>query len=774
MSEPQDNSSRDSQVQSDHEPSVLDYVKARLLPWRYPPIRLPDPEQAQENQPDKIEQASPLPEVDSVLFAEPAAQPVQEKTPEQIARETKEIIEIDEAPLAGQPYSSWPWRSLAALFLALAAQFALEPPDRALTTGVILYGLALVMLGWAIMRGEWQLAGVPEPAAYSDDPLTVRRRELLIGGVLAVLAFAFFGGLHQFNAVNLTLWLASILLIVHAFWLPRGQLKQFLAGLRSTFSQDRWKVQVTRWGLLFVLVLGIAAFFRFYRLESVPPEMVSDHAEKLLDVYDVLNGQPRIFFPRNTGREFFQMYLTAAVIRFFDTGFSFLSLKIGTALAGFLTLPFIYLLGVEIANRRVGLLAMLFAGIAYWPNVISRIALRFTLYPFFTAPAFYFLVRGLQRRNRNDFILSGLFLGLGLHGYSPMRIVPFLMVIAVVLYLVHRHSQGGRRQAVYGLILLALIALIVFIPLLRYTLDNPDMVSYRSLTRLSSAERDLPGSPVGIFFENLWNSLIMFAWDNGNIWVHSVASRPALGVASAAFFHLGVVLALVRYIRRRHWIDALLLVSIPVLMLPSILSLAFPDENPSLNRSGAALIPAFLLVGLALDGLMSAFEKQVRRPLGGRIAWILVVVLFLGAALQNYDLVFRQYQEVYKQSAWNTSEIGRLIRDFTETVGDSEHVWVVAFPYWVDTRLAGINAGFPTRDYAIWPDDIPATASDDQTKMFILNLEDSQGLAVLQNTFPQGVLSRYPSAVEGKDFYIFFVPGQSAGALESQSSLLFP
>jgi len=45
----------------------------------------------------------------------------------------------------------------------------------------------------------------------------------------------------------------------------------------------------------------------------VPGEMFSDHAEKLLDVGDVLNGKLSIFFPRNSGREAIQMYLTAAV-----------------------------------------------------------------------------------------------------------------------------------------------------------------------------------------------------------------------------------------------------------------------------------------------------------------------------------------------------------------------------------------------------------------------------------------------------------------------------
>ena len=50
-------------------------------------------------------------------------------------------------------------------------------------------------------------------------------------------------------------------------------------------------------------------YFRFADLATVPAEMVSDHAEKLLDVVDILNGNYSIFFPRNTGREALQFYL---------------------------------------------------------------------------------------------------------------------------------------------------------------------------------------------------------------------------------------------------------------------------------------------------------------------------------------------------------------------------------------------------------------------------------------------------------------------------------
>jgi hypothetical protein len=98
-----------------------------------------------------------------------------------------------------------------------------------------------------------------------------------------------------------------------------------------------------------------------------------------------------MFFPRNTGREGFQMYWTLLVAGVFGTGLSFLSLKLGTVLLGLLTLPYIYLLGVELGGRRLGLIALILFGIGYWPNLVSRIGLRFPLYPLFVAPCLFYL-----------------------------------------------------------------------------------------------------------------------------------------------------------------------------------------------------------------------------------------------------------------------------------------------------------------------------------------------------------------------------------------------
>jgi hypothetical protein len=488
--------------------------------------------------------------------------------------------------------------------------------------------------------------------------------------------------------------------------------------------------------------------------------MVSDHAEKLLDVWDVLHGQTSIFFPRNTGREALQMYLTAGIIQLFNTGFTFLSLKLGTILVGLLTLPFIYLLGKELANRRVALLAFLFAGMAYWPNVISRVGLRFPLYPLFVAPALYFLIKGLRTANRNDFLLSGIALGIGLHGYTPIRILPIVILVVVGVYLLHPQARGRRMQVVSGLLVLVLISLIVFLPLLRFAIEHPTAFDLRAFSRLGTTERPLPGPALLIFLKNLWNASVMFFWSDGQIWVHSVTSTPALDVISAALYFLGVVLLLIRYVQRCTWQDLVLLLSVPLLMLPSILSLAFPEENPALNRSAGAIVPVFVIIALSLDGLMTGVEKRISSKAGHTWAWGIASLLIFFSALGNYDLVFNQYQRAYELSSWNTSEMGDVIYEFGSLYGGTETAYVVPYPYWVDTRLVGMNAGDPNRDYAIPPDQIPATLNDPRQKMFLVNSEDVTDLDLLRQLFPDGNLSTYSSRL-GKDFLVYMVPPAS-------------
>lgn len=632
------------------------------------------------------------------------------------------------------------WQVVFGALLAVLGQSFLEPDHRQILPATALYLAAGFFLWLGFRReslSEFVEVNVPVERAFSSD---MHLPYFALSMLLLVAAFLLFND-NTFTLLNVSVWLAAIIFFVLSVW--------------EKEDHPRNKPQKITFILLFALVMAVSAFYRYFRLNQVPGEMFSDHAEKLLDVMDVLNGKTPIFFVRNTGREAFQFYLTAVLIKIFHTGISFLSLKLGTVTCGLVTLPFIYLLAKQITNKWVGMLAMLLAGVAYWPNVISRVALRYTLYPLFTAPVMFFLFRGLQRRSRNDLVVSGLLLGLGLHGYSPVRILPIYVVLVFVIYGLHTRPRKNRWNDVWVLGLLAFSAFIVFLPLFRYFLENPGLVSYRALSRLTSLENPVEGSAALIFLGNLWKSLVMVFYDNGQIWVHSIPNRPALDMVTAAFFFVGLIFVVKKYLAKHQWEDLALLLAIPVLMLPSILSLAFPDENPSLNRSGGAIIPVFIIAAIGFyqsaKGLFNRAEPIFSRIVLG----VFLAFSLLCGAYQNYNLVFNQYDKEFMAGAWNTSEIGAVIKEFIAEGNSYENAHVVPYPHWVDTRLVGINAGVPWKDYALWPEDFESSLDTAEKQLFILKPEDTDSLELLQILYPEGNEAIFYSKTNGKNFIIY-------------------
>ena len=137
------------------EPSVFDYVKSRIFFWRGDVIEIPPAEV------DKAEAGAPsAPE-----FVEPLPEP---------APDTPSIrSDVD--------FSRWlGWRVLLPLALALAAQRALEPPNRSLGFGVALYLMAAAAWIVLLVRGDLKLPQAPEPP-LSDDGYRVRSGPLWAG-----------------------------------------------------------------------------------------------------------------------------------------------------------------------------------------------------------------------------------------------------------------------------------------------------------------------------------------------------------------------------------------------------------------------------------------------------------------------------------------------------------------------------------------------------------------------------------------------------------------
>jgi hypothetical protein len=615
-------------------------------------------------------------------------------------------------------------------------------------------GLALFALGIAaFVVGTYRvvapLAREPlSPAAA----LRLRQVPLAAAVVLAAVAWQQSGG-NRFTSLGVAAWLGCLVTWLWAWWPSRPR------------PALRWS-SFQRWGLVIValgLISLVALVYRFYDLANLPSEMTSDHAEKLLDVRDVLAGQRPIFFPRNTGREPAQFYLSALIAGPLGLGLTHLTLKIGTAAVSWLTVPLLFLaarrgLGAPVA---VALIAAALLAISKWHVEISRQALRPAFAPLPVVLLLIFLFRALRHNDRRDWLLAGLTLGLGLYGYTPFRIAPLLVLVAVgVWWLLGRREIADRGAALTNVALLVATALLAFIPLGHYGQEQPEMFWHRSYTRVAEGAS---GDLWSTFWLNAWNAALMLHWRGDRVWVNTVPGDPFLDLITGALFLLGLGFLAVRIVRQRRPVDVVLLASIPILVLPSILALGWPDENPSIIRSGG-VVPVIMIVaawplGFLAQSLVGYGRSGARHVLG---AGVVIAVLGAVAAL-NWETYFVDYRASYDRSAWNTTEIGAVVREWAPRIGGPDHAYVKSYPHWVDTRNVAFNAGFPGWNSVfvdeLKPQDLART--DREPRLAIVYPRDTQAIQQIERVWSGAEHHLVQSRVPTKEFLVYVKPGFS-------------
>jgi len=166
----------------------------------------------------------------------------------------------------------------------------------------------------------------------------------------------------------------------------------------------------------------------------------------------------------------------------------------------------------------------------------------------------------------------------------------------------------------------------------------------------------------------------------------------------------------------------------------------------------------FVVVALAFDGLLSSLRSRASRDSLSTYGWVVTAILLLFSMGQNYNLVFDQYATQFKQGAWNSSNMGQFIREYERLYGQTDSVWIVPYPYWVDTRLPGVWAGIPNRDFALWQNRLADSLNSPSPKLFMFKPEDEATQAELKRLYPNGILSRYQADFVGHDFMLFSVP----------------
>lgn len=684
------------------------------------------------------------------------------------------------------------------LFLVLLGQVRMDMSHQA-TGGTVLLFLAGVAL-WL-----WALRRHPEPAldpvadallAERGPPLDRRRRQMLVAAILLALLVGFAapavgGGIgsrlgilsypgganNSLTVLGGGLWIAAIGLLLAALggWDGLG------ARWRRVWDGEALSLRVGRTALGVMAITALGAWYRFRDLGRLPYEMTSDHTEKLFDIATI-TGEPflrPVFLPANAGREPMEFYWIAFLVML-GLPLTFMTMKIGMALVSTATIPPIYRLGREVGTRELGLVAALIFALAPWHLQITRIGLRIAFAPLWVALTLIFLYRGLTRGRRNDWLAVGTCLGLGMYGYTAFRPMILAVPLVIAARILHdawhlRRAQPGRplvsRPLVGHLAAAGLLALAWVLPLIRYAIDQKDAFLGRTLSRVTTSEVQVfENPPLLQFFINLKNALLMVNLTSDSAWFQSPPSRPALETVGGALFVLGLAVALHKVLRRDWRVGTLVLI-IPVMLLSTIMALAFPLENPSLSRASAALPMVVVVAALPLPVLGARWRQAWGKTGAGAYAALLALLLAWMAAgtSQRY---FNEYRAGYDGSTHPTFEVAEVVRGFLRHGGDLGHAYYIGWPNGWDYRAIGLALGEPNWSELLqgtkddWSDAAEGARGhrgDPARKLYLVGGPFAQqNLALLRELYPEGIVTRHPGHFEGKEFWSVFVPGTTS------------
>lgn len=650
-----------------------------------------------------------------------------------------------EAPVGERP-SPAAWASVTALGLGAAA-LAQALLDRRGPTALALGLLVGGAVCFAAANRRLGLERPPEGGACAS----ARWRWPWLAPVAALGAWTFArcGGNHL-PGDALAAWGGGLALLL---WVGAGWPRGWLAALRRLWQGE---VRLSRDALLLLGFLGVGAFLRLYRIGEIPLEMGCDLPLNQFNVGDILQGQRPIFFPRYPGREALFFYLAAPLCALFGLGHT--TLKVASALIGLTSVPLIYWLGRALYTRRAGLWAAAWLSISHWHIILSRTGFRSCTLPPLLLGLLWALARGLHTRRLGFFAWAGLFLGLCLYTYNAAMVVPLL--VGGVALLSAAGLWRGHRAPWGHWLLLTLVALYVLIPLGRYVFDEPQQYVYRVATRLTALEAPLPADVGRVLAGNIWRALAMFNVRGDAVFINNVPFYRQLGFASAVCFALGAAYALAR---GRSGPGLLLVLALGVMLLPSILSLAFPHEVPNAGRAIGALPPALLLAALPPAALQERLTPWLRRGLSparrlAAGAGLLALAGALGAeAAAIYPLYFRDYVRHLPEGNYSISlEMARAIDAF----GDNGEAYILAWPHWYDGNAVRAQLRRaqlpPDHELTALHPDRPPLAGPAAKFMVILHPQDGERLAQLQRAFPAGLLLVQRDHSQEPAFYIFY------------------
>jgi 4-amino-4-deoxy-L-arabinose transferase-like glycosyltransferase len=387
---------------------------------------------------------------------------------------------------------------------------------------------------------------------------------------------------------------------------------------------------------LLTLIIIMAVFLRVYQIDSAPAGIYPDEANNGTNAYDAqLSNNYQWFYPDNNGREGLYLNMMAIFFKFF--GVSFLTLKLTSIVMGVLTVLGVYFLTKELflEKRRMALIASYLTAVSFWAIMFSRIGFRaITMLPILTFST-YFLLRGIRKNKKIDYIIGGFIFGLGFHTYIAFRIAP--LVFAVLIFFFILSKQNFLKKSWAGLLLFGTFAFVSLMPMLWTFQQHPEYLNSRTGDVSVFAENETPLTET--LSKTIILSLAKFNFYGDQNWRHGYPPYPTLEAIVGLTFAIGLFSSIfiffkLFYLRifkkmqnRKLAIHAFLLAWFVGFLAPEFMT---TEGLPHALRSIGVLPVVYIFSALTFDYILEHTEKYAPKFVKIVSIILIVILLFIG------------------------------------------------------------------------------------------------------------------------------------------------
>lgn len=215
---------------------------------------------------------------------------------------------------------------------------------------------------------------------------------------------------------------------------------------------------------LLIIVILLAAFFRFYQIDTNPKAMYGDGITLVYDAYSLYKtghdqkGNPfPIVFSLGGGRPGGYVYATVPFAALL--GPTALASIMVSVLSGVGIVLLLYFLGRELFSEGIGLAMAAVAALNPWNLSLSRGPFETHFALFLALGGVYCFIRGLK--NEHWFIFSGLSFGLAIQTYFTFALTVPLILVVLLLWSRKFYSLKIRRSVLIALLALVATSLIL-------------------------------------------------------------------------------------------------------------------------------------------------------------------------------------------------------------------------------------------------------------------------------------------------------------------------